>query len=248
MLFHTSFFTSLSVASSRKVTGRNRRYSRRSPFSLVSFVNPSFSLEDMQYFLKLPVCSISCNNINRQVKYFGNFYNNVNNIYVFSMTEDYDSDAMWGLYANSNRGFCIEYDFRRAKELSIAIKRKLCCLFQIMYLKEIKEFSFEKLDRYFFSEFQDTALYAEINQEILSHLLSKEIIWKNEKEWRLLLFELKDNRLYADLVSGLIIDERVLQTNNAKTLIRLAEDRGWNIKVRKVNVLGTKHFYEKYVP
>ncbi len=174
--------------------------------------------------------------------------NNRQNIYVFSMTEDYDSDAMWGLYANSNRGFCIEYNFCRAKELPVAIKRKLCCLFQIMYLKEIKEFSFEKLDRYFFSEFQDTALYAEINQEILSHLLSKEIIWKNEKEWRLLLFELKDNRLYADLVSGLIIDERVLQTNNAKTLIRLAEDRGWNIKVRKVNVLGTKHYYEKYVP
>lgn len=32
----------------------------------------------MQYFLKLPVCSISCNNINRQVKYFGNFYNSIN--------------------------------------------------------------------------------------------------------------------------------------------------------------------------
>ena len=173
--------------------------------------------------------------------------NNRQNIYVFSMTEDYNSDTMWGLYGNSNRGFCIEYDFRRAKEMSIAMKRKLCNLFQIIYMKEIKEFSFEKLDRYFFSEFQDTALYAEINREFLSHLLSKEIIWKNEKEWRLIGFERKDNRLYADLVSGLIIDERVIQTENAKTLIRLAKDRGWSIKVRKMNVLGTKHFYEKYV-
>ena len=172
--------------------------------------------------------------------------NNRQNIYVFSMTENYDSDAMWGLYANSNRGFCIEYDFRRAKELPVAIKRKLCCLFQIIYMKEIKEFSFEKLDRYFFSEFQDTALYAEINREYFSHLLSKEIGWKNEKEWRLIGFERKDNRLYADLVSGLIIDERVIQTENAKTLIRLAKERGWSIKVRKMNVLGTKHFYEEY--
>lgn len=172
--------------------------------------------------------------------------NNRQNIYVFSMTEDYDSDAMWGLYANSNRGFCIECDFRRAKELPVTIKRKLCCLFQIMYMKEIKEFSFEKLDRYFFSEFQDTALYVEINQEYFSHLLSKEIVWKNEKEWRLLGFERKDNRLYADLVSGVIIDERVIQTENAKTLIRLAKERGWSIKVRKMNVLGTKHFYEEY--
>lgn len=173
--------------------------------------------------------------------------NNRQNIYVFSMTEDYDSGAMWGLYANSNRGFCIEYDFRRAKEMPIAMKRKLCFLFQIMYMKEIKEFSFEKLDRFFFSEFQDMALYAEFNREFLSHLLSKEIIWRNEREWRLLLFELKDNRLYADLVSGVIIDERVLQTDNAKTLIRLAKERGWSIKVRKMNVLGTKHFYEEYV-
>ena len=33
---------------------------------------------------------------------------------------------------------------------------------------------------------------------------------------------------------------------NAKTLIRLAKERGWSIKVRKMNVLGTKHFYEEY--
>ena len=168
-------------------------------------------------------------------------------IYVFSMTEDYDSDVMWGLYANSNRGFCIEYDFHRAKEMIVSIKRKLCCLFQIMYMQEINELSFEKLDRFFFSDFQDKQLYAEINREFLNHLLSKEIIWKNEKEWRLLGLERNDNRLYADLVSGLIIDERVIQTENAKTLIRLAKERKWSIKVRKMNVLGTKHFYEEYV-
>lgn len=172
--------------------------------------------------------------------------NNRQNIYVFSMTENYDSDAMWGLYANSNHGFCIEYDFRKAQVFPIDVKRKLCNLFRMIYLYKVEEFSFAKIDRYFFHEFQDKDLYAEINKELLSQLLSKEIGWKNEKEWRLLGFERKDNRLYADLVSGLIIDERVIQTENAKTLIRLAKDRGWSIKVRKMNVLGTKHFYEEY--
>ena len=117
----------------------------------------------------------------------------------------------------------------------------------MIYVDKVQEFSFAKIDRYFFHEFQDKELYVEINKELLGQLLSKEIGWRNEKEWRLLEFELTDNRLYADLVSGLIIDERVLQTDNAQTLIRLAKDRGWNIKVRKMNVLGTKHYYEKYV-
>lgn len=172
--------------------------------------------------------------------------NNRQNIYVFSMTETYDSDTMWGLYANSNRGFCIEYNFWKAQSLPIKVKRKLCNLFRMIYVDKVQEFSFAKLDRYFFHEFQDKELYVEINKELLSQLLSKEIGWRNEKEWRLLEFELTDNRLYADLVSGLIIDERVIQTENAKTLIRLAKKRGWGIKVRKMNVLGTKHFYEEY--
>ena len=173
--------------------------------------------------------------------------NNRQNIYVFSMTEDYDSDAMWGLYANSNRGFCIEYNLWKAQSLPIMVKRKLCNLFRMIYVDKVQEFSFAKIDRYFFHEFQDKELYAEINKELLGQLLSKEIGWRNEKEWRLLEFELTDNRLYADIVSGLIIDERVIQTENAKTLIRLAKERGWGIKVRKMNVLGTKHFYEEYL-
>lgn len=173
-------------------------------------------------------------------------HNNRQNIYVFSMTESYDSDAMWGLYANGNRGFCIEYNFYRAQVLPVKIKRQLCSLFKVIYVSEFQKYSFDKLDRYFFSDFQDHTLYKQINKEYLEHLLSKSEEWKNEKEWRLLLFELNDNRVYADIVSGIIIDWRVIDTENAQKLIRLAKERLWNVKVRKMDILGTQHLYVDY--
>ena len=62
-------------------------------------------------------------------------FNRINreNIYVFSMTEDYDSNAMWGLYANSNKGFCIEYDFQKAKLFSIELKKKIINTYKVIY-------------------------------------------------------------------------------------------------------------------
>lgn len=173
--------------------------------------------------------------------------NNRENIYVFSMAEEYNSNAMWGLYANSNHGFCIEYDFKRALSMPCNIKRKLSSLFKVVYVEEFKEFSFDKLDRCLFSDFNDKALLKELNKEYINYLLSKDKDWDKEKEWRLMLFGLKDNHLYVDLVSGIIIDERVIHTNNAVKLIQLAKERGWSIKVRKMNAIGTQHLYENYV-
>ena len=83
-------------------------------------------------------------------------------------------------------------------------------------MKEIKEFSFETLDRYFFSEFQDTALYVEINQVHFSHLLSKETVWKNEKEWRLL--GNAGENLPAPPIKKIYLGKNMLQENKDKMI------------------------------
>lgn len=69
--------------------------------------------------------------------------------------------------------------------------------------------------------------------------------WKEEKEWRVFLCNLDDNnKIYADIVSGIIIDERALECDNGQMLIELAIERGWNIKVRKRKQSGVGHYYE----
>ena len=55
----------------------------------------------------------------------------------------------------------------------------------------------------------------------------------------------ENNKIFADIVSGIILDERVLEMGNGKKLISLAKERNWAIKVRKKNRLGTGHIYEE---
>ena len=171
--------------------------------------------------------------------------NNRQGVFVFSFSEDFDSDPMWALYASSNKGFCVVYDFNRIKNLPLDTKKQVIHLHKIIYRKEINEYSLLNLMRNIATGNKDKTVYKEINKEILTLLITKKSKWKNEKEWRILLLDLKDNKLFADIVSGLIIDKRVIETDNAKKLLELAKERGWSVKIRSTDVIGTKHVYKE---
>lgn len=174
-------------------------------------------------------------------------FNNKNreHLYVYSMSELYNSRTMWGRYT-ANRGFCIEYDFTKVLNLSQDMLQIFCSLYKIIYEKELKSFSFLNMHRYYMDDLKDDALYCEILRDMMTKWLTKTDEWKDEKEWRLFLFELRDSKIYADLVSGIIIDERALNTDNCKRLLRLAKERGWEVKVRRKNLIGTGHDFVLY--
>ena len=164
--------------------------------------------------------------------------------YVYSMSEDFDCNQMWAYYANSNNGFCIEYDFNKSKELPVEIKRKLINLYRVKYVESVEEFSFEPLLEWFLCG-QDERIYNEENKRILNYLITKKIGWQHEKEWRLFMTDI-DNKLFADIVSGIIIDERAIHSENGSKLIALAKERAWKIKVRRTSITKTKHLYENW--
>ena len=164
--------------------------------------------------------------------------------YIFSMSEDYDSNTMWAYYSNNNHGFCIEYDFQKARSLPFEAKRKLISLFRVEYQAVQEDFSFIPLMEYYLGAKRDKQKMQNETYTILKRLLTKKIDWQHEKEWRLFLTNVK-NKQYIDLVSGIIIDERVINTQNATRLIELSNDRGWSITIRKKNITTTKHIYEK---
>ncbi len=164
--------------------------------------------------------------------------------YIFSMSEDYDSNSMWAYYANNNRGFCIEYDFQKTRALPSEAKRKLISLYRVEYQEKQEDYSFIPLMEYYLGAKQDIQKIQSETYNMLTKLITKKIDWKHEKEWRLFLSN-TENKQYIDLVSGIIIDERVLNTENAKRLIELSNKRGWSITVRRKNITTTKHIYEK---
>jgi len=75
-------------------------------------------------------------------------------------------------------------------------------------------------------------------------MITKRVDWKPEKEWRIFLNNV-EHKLPADLISGIILDERILNTENANKLIALAKERGWTLTVRQKNLVQTAH---KYIP
>lgn len=165
---------------------------------------------------------------------------------VCSFSEIYDSTVMWGLYANSSKGFCIEYDYNKVAELPLKERIMLRSLYKVIYEENLPEFSFKTTTAYMISEQKDMQLYKKANEEMLTRLVTKTSNWMQEKEWRIVLANLgKKQKIYADIVSGIIIDERVLETDNAKKLIALAKEKYWTIKIRKKNYTGTKHIYEE---
>ena len=171
---------------------------------------------------------------------------NREDIYVYSMSETYDSNQMWAYYANSNKGFCVEYDLNKIKNLPIEVKRKLLFLYKVTYKEELEEYTFDSMNEYMITGRKNIELLNKADMDMLSKILTKTLNWQHEKEWRFLLCNLgENNKIFADIVSGIILDERVLEMGNGKKLISLAKERNWVIKVRKKNRLGTSHIYEE---
>ena len=117
---------------------------------------------------------------------------------------------------------------------------------EVIYKEVLDEFSFNSMNKVLFSRQKDRELIQKTNEEMLTRFITKTYDWKHEKEWRIVLSNLRnDNRIFADIVSAIIIDERALKADNAKKLIDLANERCWTIKTRKKNYTGTKHIYEE---
>ena len=176
-------------------------------------------------------------------------YMNINsmlrhNFHVFSMADSYQSNQMWALYANNNRGFCIEYDFTKGKTLSIDKKKLLINTFRVFYNDQPEQYSFVNLLKWILTGKKDKKLLRKANNDVCTQLMTKQAGWEFEQEWRVMLAHLDDNRVYLDLVSGIIIDERVMQTEEAKQLIHLCRKKGWSVILRKTQFANAVHTYE----
>ena len=56
-------------------------------------------------------------------------------------------------------------------------------------------------------------------------------------------YELKANEFKVDLVSAIIVDRDMVETEKGKRLINLAREKGWKIYIRKLSELGTTFEY-----
>ncbi|MBR4237530.1 DUF2971 domain-containing protein [bacterium] len=161
---------------------------------------------------------------------------------LFCVCERYDLDTMWAYYTD-NKGFCIEYDFNNVKNLPIEKKRLFISFYKVIYNDNKGRCSFILDIKYFLGGNKDKALLAKANNEMITQLLTKQEKWKEEREWRLFVCNI-ENKLFADLVTAIYIDNSMIDTDNGRKLLALAKQHNWNVYIRKLNYIGTEHIYE----
>ena len=170
-----------------------------------------------------------------------------NMFYIYSMSETYQSNPLWAFYCNNNQGFCLEYDFRKAKDFDIEKKKMLINIFEVVYSDSIEEYSFVSTLKWLLTGKKDNDLYLKANLDMFTQLMTKQADWSFEKEWRIMLANLEDNKVYFDLVSKIIIDERVLETQESKKLIELCKQKKWNVLIRKTQYINVAHKFEELI-
>ena len=168
-----------------------------------------------------------------------------NSVHIFSMSESYDLDNMWGYYSDSGKGFCIEYDFNKINNLSDDCKKLLLKTYKVSYSSSHKCFDIEAFVEFYFFKNYNPVICNRLMSSRLAQIISKDITWEHEREWRVVLENI-ESKVFIDIVSGIIIDRRSLNKTNAKKLIRLCKQKGWSIKVRCSSPFDNTHFFIDY--
>lgn len=165
--------------------------------------------------------------------------NHTKNLGITSFTEcDYTNVLMWSHYANSHKGYCIEYDLSNLKINENNSKY----LYPIFYAKEIYDlttpiFLFLKSQAYHTKEIN-------IANYITLATLFKAKDWAYEKEWRLVitkpLFNLKDkDNQYPFIKPSALYIGLKANENLRSTLIKIA-------RTKNISIYQMEHNYKEY--
>lgn len=99
---------------------------------------------------------------------------------VGCLCDDYKNSLMWSHYANSHKGFCVEYDFGTKCEEVDKI-----AIFPVIYSKERPRFPW-KLAFELAVDNKDGSSVMELFQAMFLALLTKDAVWNYENEWRII--------------------------------------------------------------
>jgi hypothetical protein len=130
---------------------------------------------------------------------------------------------MWSHYADSHKGFCIEYDYSQVDEETLnklpmpivySLKRPL------LPWKAMFDKSPENIQ--------------EACNLLMLGLLTKDSAWEYENEWRILINSSDDAELVMPRISCIYLGASIDRINKAKVL-KIAKERGIPVKQMKVD-------------
>lgn len=132
------------------------------------------------------LCPSQVENAELSDKKLGDIYRNlaqiIDNTYrVGCLCTDNKNNLMWSHYANGHRGFCIEYDFN-----SPCDEKNELCILPVIYSSERMRFPWKLVLEI---QKEKTDIHREIAYAVMEALVTKDILWSYENEWRIIISE-----------------------------------------------------------
>ena len=157
-----------------------------------------------------------------------------NDFHVFSMCETYYQDAMWAYYCNNNKGYVVEYDFKRIKALDYESKKRFVYTYKVRYSDVRECFDMLAVLETIFCETKDQIKKANLNVQFNKQLITKSKSWEHEREWRIVLPDGVD-KIYANIISSIIFDESIIEDDKVIQMIAYCLDNDIDLKVRTLD-------------
>lgn len=142
---------------------------------------------------------------------------------VGCLCTSYKNRLMWSHYADSHKGFCIEYDFSEPED-ELLSKLPL----PVVYSEKRPSVPWKAAINN--SEENMEEAYA----EIMMGLLTKDKDWEYENEWRILIGATEDSELVMPKVSCIYLGASIEKENRDK-VIAIAKERNIPVKQMKVD-------------
>ena len=147
----------------------------------------------------------------------------MSSIRIGCLSTKYSNNLMWSHYADSHKGYCIEYDFSSNDSDTIA---KLP--FPVVYSSERPKISWEP---YIMSSTENTAI---AHKDIITGLLTKEKIWEYENEWRIMIKESEDPLFMMPPITCIYLGA-CINNHNKSWLINIARQKGIPVKQMRID-------------
>lgn len=166
------------------------------------------------------------------------------NIVAYCLSESSNIDLMWGTYADSSTGFCIEYtipfDTNTLLDFSYRIN-----LYPVYYGNKDRINVFDMLKKALFSDKE--VLNGILVDDYLKMFISaytKDVSWTAQQEWRITMNAGHSNKKYFPYITGIILGERMTENNRSK-IIDICKRKNFPVYQRKLNIAHSKIIVEK---
>ena len=198
--------------------------------------------------LQINACNLPKEITNPTEEYLNTFINLNKNLQEgtmnYCLSEESDNPLLWGTYAESSTGFCIEYSIPFCTD-SLSSEYRMN-MFPIYYGEkaEIKLFDMLKKSVFFSDKNYINGIAPDDYEKMFISSYTKDESWIKQKEWRITLAKESGNKHHMPFISSIILGERMDEKIKLE-IIDICREKTIPLYQRKYNFSRSKIIVEK---